>query len=348
MFRKTLTTLALALGLAAGSHTVVEPTADAKPFDVLSKSRDGGKRTHKRAKSSSSKKDDSKKKKRSSSSRSGSSSSSDRRVVRSRTTRSSEPVRKNVRSRRTVRRTTSRPSASSSSDRTVKNVRPRTTSNRTRTTTTRTRSRTTHRRGSTVRRTTYRNSQGHHHHHSTTRSAPSNHRSSNEEVRGGGKSTVEAYMTGGLGISGFASKQIVDGALPGAGYNLAIGAKGGIFGAELGINGGGYTFEPGSGSTDIGIVGLAGDLKLQPSFGFFEPYVKAGLGAYALADGIVEETATGVGLRLGAGADFRFRKWAFRLSYDHGSYGLQDTNGGLGGDVGARTESLGAALVFYF
>ena len=155
-------------------------------------------------------------------------------------------------------------------------------------------------------------------------------------------------MTGGLGISGFAAEEITDLALPGAAYNIALGAKSGFFGGELGLNGGGYTFDPESASADIAMVGFSGDLKLQPSIGFFEPYVSGGVGGYALSDAIISEGARGAGLRLGFGADFRFQQVALRLNYQHGSYGLQDINGQYGGNLAARTETVGANLVVYF
>lgn len=163
-----------------------------------------------------------------------------------------------------------------------------------------------------------------------------------------GRPAVEAYVTGGLGFSGFASQEITDLPLPGAGYDLAVGAKGGVFGGELSLNGGAYTFDPSDASADIAMVGLSGDVKLQPAFGFFEPFVSAGLGGYVMKDAVIDEAARGLGLRLGAGADFRVDQFALRLKYQHGMYGLSDLNGGYDGELGAQTSTLGANLVVYF
>jgi hypothetical protein len=96
------------------------------------------------------------------------------------------------------------------------------------------------------------------------------------------------------------------------------------------------------------MVGLSGDIRLQPKIAFFEPFLMAGIGGYALQDAVIDEQATGLGLRLGGGADFRFRDFAFRLHYTHANYGLGDRNGGFDGDLSARTETLGGSLVWYF
>lgn len=355
---RTLTTLIFGLALAVGSQTIFESQADAKPFGTLTQSRKSGKRTHKKSDGDSS----SSNKKKSSSSSSG-----DRRVVR-RTTTTSRPSGTTYRTNRTSG-TYRRPASSSSSvsrhgssTRTVRNTRPRSTTHSSHGHTTHTRTVRTSSgrrlRGNTSRRTYYRSGSrrtyhsGHHSHHHSSHAHASVHHSSSGRAsnvrREDSKPSVEAYVTGGLGISGFASNEITDLALPGAGYNLAVGAKGGFFGGEIGLNGGGYTFEPGSGSADIALVGLSGDLKLQPSIGFFEPYVAAGLGGYAMNDAVIEESATGMGLRLGAGADFRFGQVALRVNYQHNFYGMQDVNGGYDGDLSARTETLGANLVVYF
>ncbi len=207
-------------------------------------------------------------------------------------------------------------------------------------------------------RRSYRSHRSHSTHHSSHSHHTSSHGHHNTYTRGStqtrrsqDRATIEPYLTGGLGISGFASAAIVDGpALPGIGYNLALGAKGKLFGAELGVNGGGYTFTPGSASVDMALVGLSGDFKLQPSIAFFEPYVSLGIGGYALQDAVIDETSTGVGLRVGAGADFRFDDFALRVSYLYGGYGLGNDHAAYGGDgdFGAKTETLGAALIVYF
>lgn len=344
MFPRTLTTLLLSLGLTFGSFTIATPDAAAQPGSILAKSREKGPRTHKgRATtskgSSKTKSSSSKSSNRSSSTRARTSSSSERRVVRTTTTRST-PTRTNVQSRRTVTRT--RPAAHhTTTTRTVRNARPRTT--------------TTHHRGHSVRRTYYSGSRHTHtsHHHSHHTHAHTSSRSyvssSSRSGRTHGRATIEPYVTGGLGISGLAADAIVDGALPGVGYNLAVGAKGKLFGAEFGVNGGGYTLTPGDFSTDLGIIGLSGDLKLQPSIAFFEPYLAVGVGGYALQDAVIAETSGGVGVRLGAGADFRFDNIALRAGYQFGGYGFGNESGAYGAQsIGAKSETLSASLVVYF
>ena len=337
MFSRTLTTLTLALAVTFGSQIFMPADASAKPGSILVKSRDSGKRTHKGKPSSSSSKK---------SSRSSSSSSNRRTTTRSApaqrtTTTRTTPTRRTTTTRTTPTRTTTTRTTPSrtTTTRTVRNVRPRTHARSTRT---------VHRSRPNVRRSYYSSSHSHHHSsHHTSHTTQS--RSSTQTGRTHGRATTEPYITGGLGISGFASKQIVDGALPGIGYNLAIGAKGKLFGAELGVNGGGYTFDPGAASTDLALVGLSGDLKLQPSISFFEPYAALGIGGYALYDGIVSEASSGIGVRLGAGADFRFDNIAVRLSYQFGAYGLgNDSDAYGGGDIGARTETVSAGLLVYF
>ncbi len=350
---KRFATLLLTLGLAMGSQMIWEAEAEAKPFSTLAGSRKGGKRTHKKADSSEKSSDSEKKKS------SRSSSSSNRRVVHRTTTRSqprssgshttgrrTSTYRKPAGSNTTTTRrtTTSRPSTRTTTRRTTTTTQRPTTTHTTRTTTTR------KRRGATSRRTTYRS--GHHHHrssHTHVSASGSSHSSGSTSLRRNEtRPTVEAYVTGGLGVSGFASNEITDLPLPGFGYNLAVGAKGKLFGGELGLNGGGYTFDPSNAAADIATIGLSADLKLQPAFGFFEPFIAVGLGGYALNDAIIDETATGLGLRLGAGADFRYENFAFRLAYNHGSYGLHDTNGMYDGELGARTETISGAFVVYF
>ena len=347
--RKKLSLALLALALSFGTQSIAMSQASAKPFETLTKSRKGGKRTHKKAGKSSSKdkKSDSKKR-----------TTTNRRVVRRTTRPSTTNTTRTRHYRRPSNSTSSTTRHGTSSTRTVRNVRPRTTSTRTvrnvrPRTTTRTRTTTTTRvrRGSTSRRTYYRQGAAgsHSHSHTTVNSrSGSTHRRGARVRDTSGSTAVEAYLTGGLGISGFSANEITDLPLPGAGYNLALGAKGKYVGGELSLNGGGYTFEPGSGSADISMVGLSGDIKLQPSFGFFEPYVAAGIGGYALKDAVIDEGAVGLGLRLGLGADFRFRQFAVRVKYQHGSYGLNDVKGQYDGDLTAHTETVGANLVVYF
>ena len=133
------------------------------------------------------------------------------------------------------------------------------------------------------------------------------------------------------------------------GWNVAAGAKGKIFGGELSLNGGAYTFTPGNFPTDIGLWGLSADLRVQPAFGFFEPFATVGLGGYMLHDAVIREVSGGVGLRAGVGADLRFDDVAIRLGYNFGLHALDSDDHAYGeGAFGARTESLSAGLVVYF
>lgn len=344
MLPRFMTTLILAIAVTLGTQVIAQADAVARPGSILSQSRTSGTRAHKGRQASTSKS-----KSKSKSKKSTSKSSSTRRTTQSgtttRTTRTTQPTR--TRTTRTT--TTSRPTTTRTT-RTVRSSHP------TRTTRTVYRSQP---RGQRVRRT-YRSGHtshtthtSHHHTHAsharTSHSHTTTHASTSARSgRTHGRATTEPYITGGLGISGFASDAIVDGALPGLGYNVAVGAKGKLFGGELGLNGGGYTFDPGSASADIGLIGISGDFKVQPSISFFEPYVAIGVGGYALQDGVIDETSAGVGLRLGAGADFRFDAVALRISYLYGAYGMGNDSDAYGGDFGAKTETLGANLIVYF
>jgi hypothetical protein len=337
MHAKALTTFALALALSLPTAMFTSmSSAQAGPGDTIRSATKDGKRTHKRANAK----------------RSNSRSNSDsnrRRSTNRRETRSTNNRREVRRSnnRREVRRTTT---TRRSPRRTVnRTTRTRTVRSQPRTTTRRTTVR--HNRARTVRSTRTR-----HVHHSRTRNVH-HHRSSRAAAtttsrgtaaRSNNESSIEAYITGGLGYSGFDASAITDEALPGVGYNIALGVKGEYIGFEFGFNGSGHTFDPEAGSTDLAVLGLSGDLKLQPSFGFFEPYAFAGLGGYSLQDGVINEASAGAAIRLGLGADFRFDDAALGVRYLHSQFGFTDDSGIYGGDFGASSETLGINLSFYF
>lgn len=137
--------------------------------------------------------------------------------------------------------------------------------------------------------------------------------------------------------------------MPGIGWNVAAGAKGKLFGLELSLNGGGYTLEPGSIPTDIGLWGLSGDFRFQPKFGIVEPFATVGLGGYMLHDAVIREVSGGLGVRAGVGADLRFDAVAIRLGYQFGLHAFESDDDAYGpGAFGARTEALSAGLVVYF
>ncbi len=303
---------ALALGLAIPTVATLSISDALAAGGVLSSSGKDGKRTHKRASSKSSKKKSSKRK-----------------------------SSKKKSSKKTTTTTTRR-------------------SGTTRTTTSRT-SGTTHRHHNTTsRRTTYvrrssrptrvvRSAPAHHGHHTDTvyvTDAPPAGRST---ARSGGSST-DIYITGGVGISGFASQTISDEALPGVGWNVAVGGKGKYIGLEIGLDGGGYTFDPnGENSTDLAFYGIYGDLKLQPTIaGFFEPYVYAGVGGYVLGDAILDEASSGGALRLGLGANLRFDDIAIGGKYAWQTMQFADDSGSYGGDFGGQAETISLNLSIYF
>lgn len=315
MTRNTLATLVTALALVLpASFVMMQPQAEAAG-GVLKSANSDGKRVHKRAnaKRSSSKKTTKRKKVKRSSSN-----TSNRRVV-NRTSRTSRPAR-TTRTTRTTR--TSRP---------------------TRTRTTRTRSgRTTRRHVRTSPRRTRTV------HNRRSRSSHTHSHTSSSSNSSGSKSNIDAYITGGIGTSGFDSQRISDLALPGLGYNIAVGAKGKYLGFEFGLDGGGYTFDPDEGGTDMSYFGLFGDLKLQPTLDIFEPFIFAGVGGYLLGDGIVNETSEGAAFRAGVGANLRIDDFAVGLKYTWATFSFTDSSGIYGGDFGAQTETVGVNLSLYF
>lgn len=174
------------------------------------------------------------------------------------------------------------------------------------------------------------------------------HTSSSSSNSSGSKSNIDAYITAGIGTSGFDSQRISDLALPGLGYNIAVGAKGKYLGFEFGLDGGGYTFDPDEGGTDMSYFGLFGDLKLQPTLDIFEPFIFAGVGGYLLGDGIVNETSEGAAFRAGVGANLRIDDFAVGLKYTWATFSFTDSSGIYGGDFGAQTETVGVNLSLYF
>lgn len=308
---------ALALGLAIPTVATLSITDALAAGGVLSSAGKDGKRTHKRASSKSKKK--SKKKSKSKTTTTTTRRSGGTRTTTTRTTRSNHSARSTGTSHRHYD-TTSR--------------------------------RTTYvRRSSRPTRTRVVHTAPSHRvvHHTDTvyvTDAPPAGRST---ARSGGSST-DIYITGGVGVSGFASKTISDEALPGVGWNVAVGGKGKYLGLEIGLDGGGYTFDPnGENSTDLAFYGIYGDLKLQPTIaGFFEPYVYAGVGGYVLGDAILDEASSGGALRLGLGANLRFDDIAIGGKYAWQTMQFADDSGSYGGDFGGQAETISLNLSIYF
>ena len=151
----------------------------------------------------------------------------------------------------------------------------------------------------------------------------------------------------GIGLSGFAAPQITDTALPGSEFNLGMGVAGELLGFELGFHGGGYTFTPDVSGLDIAMMGMSGDLRIQPSFGIIEPFLFTGLGGYHFQDAYLNETAIGGAFRAGAGVDLRIDKFALSLRYLRNFYGFVNSMSFQDG-LGAQTESLGVNFTIYF
>lgn len=307
-------TFALALMLSVPLvHVGVMREAQAGPGDVLSESRDeDAPRGHKMQRRE----------------RSERSERSDRR--RSRRERSE---------RRTTRTTRPRPSAARPGARPVGQPRVVTRPGTSRTTRTHVRTRHNTRRTTSVRSTT--------HIHHTSTSDTRDHYNAPASPRSPSSSPLDGYLTLGLGMGGFDANQISDSALPGNEFNLGLGVRGELLGFELGFHAGGYTFDPNVSGTDIAVMGLSGDLKLQPSLGIFEPYVMAGLGGYHFQDAFLQETAVGGAVRLGGGLDLRFNSFGVGLRYLYNVYGFGNDLSFSEG-LSARSESLGLNASFYF
>ncbi|TXD35925.1 porin family protein [Lujinxingia vulgaris] len=247
--------------------------------------------------------------------------------------RSDRSERRTTRTTRPRRTTSPRPSAVRPGARPVGQPRVVTRPGTTRTT--RTHVRTRH--NTSVRSTT------HIHHTSTS----DNHYNEPASPRSPSASPLDGYLTLGLGMGGFDANQISTNALPGNEFNLGLGVRGELLGFELGFHAGGYTFNPEVSGTDIAVMGLSGDLKLQPSLGIFMPYVMAGLGGYHFQDAHLQETAVGGAVRLGGGLDLRFNSFGLGLRYLYNVYGFGNDLSFSDG-LSARSESIGLNASFYF
>ncbi len=332
-------TFALSMSVPA-IQTVSVSTADAAPGSTLSDSRKSGRRVHKvkaaNQRSSKDDDDDGKKKKKSSNSTPQATGQPRR------TNAAPRPSTTRPAPARTTRRTsTTRHRAQPQGPaRATGRTRPAGTSSRA----------TTTRHRSNVRTTRHSSSRTEVHHHYYDDNSRQQQVSTARRVDyDESPSTVDAYFTLGLGMSGFAASQIADGALAGMDWNLGLGVKGSLFGGELGVHGGAYSLgsEPGQDSNiDFTIVGVSLDLKLQPAFSFFEPYALIGFGGYGFQDGEMQETAGGGAIRLGAGADFRFNDFAIGARYLYTAYAL--SNNSSYRDLSVQTESVGINASFYF
>jgi opacity protein-like surface antigen len=158
----------------------------------------------------------------------------------------------------------------------------------------------------------------------------------------------EVFVSLGMGAAGFKADQIAEKALPGQDYALALGVKGDWLGAELGVSGGGFRFDPDASGNDLAIGGITADVRLQPKIDFVEPYVKAGVGAHRMYDGPIDEGASGTSLRLGAGVDFRGEHLGVGVEYLWSAYGFEGDSGAYGGHLGAQTGSIGAKILYHF
>lgn len=320
-FIPSLLTFALALMLAVPAIQAVSSSeAEARPGRMLGESRQSGKREHKKAKSDD---DDS------------SSNRNRRRTTRSGTNQSSTPTPQGdaQRTGRTRPAGTSQSAAPQNDARPTGRTRPASGATQT---TTRTR---THTRSSAPRRTRHTSSTTVHHHH--------HHEERRRTYHEPAPATAEGFLTFGVGMGAFASNEIVDGALPGTHLNVALGAKGRVWGMELGFNGAGYKFDPDLQGVDLSVMGLSGDLKFQPSFGVIEPFALVGLGGYVFQDAIMQEMALGGAFRMGFGLDLRFASFALGGRYLYSVHGFSN-EAGLYQNLAAQTEALSLNMTFYF
>ena len=163
-------------------------------------------------------------------------------------------------------------------------------------------------------------------------------------------SIVDGYLTASVAAAALEVPEVFNGTLPGIDYQVGVGGKSGWLAAELGFNMGGYRLNPAASESDLTLLGLTADVKLQPSFGFVEPYVMAGVGGHVLTDHPEDTSSSGASLRLGGGIDFRIENVALSAQYLRTGYGLANDGGWdtTDGEVGATTESVGLGLKFYF
>jgi opacity protein-like surface antigen len=171
-----------------------------------------------------------------------------------------------------------------------------------------------------------------------------------QESQSDGGSNTEIYLTGMAGLSGFDSEMITFQPLPGVGYNLGLGVRGGPFATEFGFDMAGYRFDPAAtASNDLVMLGMTADLKFQPAFGFFEPYVGVGFGGHVFNDRVLATNTVGGSMRLGLGADFRFDRVAINVHYLFNNFAmLDDEYSSYGRAFGAQTETLGVGMKLYF
>lgn len=165
-----------------------------------------------------------------------------------------------------------------------------------------------------------------------------------------GGDVTEAYITAGAGVSGFAANQISNDALPGMGFNVGLGAKSGWLAGELGFNMSGYRLDPAQTQSDMALMGVSADLKLQPSFAFLEPYALVGVGGEYFSDSVANQSASGGALRLGAGLDVRIDNVALSAQYLYTQHGLFGAEGSAYTDnlLTAQTETIGVGIKLYF
>ncbi|MBD3838211.1 TonB-dependent receptor plug domain-containing protein, partial [Brevundimonas sp.] len=117
--------------------------------------------------------------------------------------------------------------------------------------------------------------------------------SNNRRSYGADDRTTETYITAGAGLSGMAAPQIANDALPGMSFNAGLGAKSSWMAGELGFTMGGYRLDPAQAQSDMTLIGVSADLKLQPSFAFLEPYALVGVAGEYFNDTVVNQSATG-------------------------------------------------------
>lgn len=361
MTRLTVFAMALALALPA---VMGAEQSEAFAVGSIVSSRSGGKRTHKAAAKKSS---------------SSSSSSSNSGRTTSRTTTTRTPTHRTSGGTTTRTTTTRRPAGTTthsrtSTTRTRVNERPRyapgpqhrhstttvsggrRTTTTTTTTTTRTRSGRRHYYDNgpvyyspaPARRTTVNN---HYYYGNTQQPPPATVYEDNyREEQVSEESHAQAYITGTVGLGGLAAPAIADGALPGVDFNLGLGGRSEWVALEMGFGMGGYRLDPDASASDLLLLGTSLDVKLQPSIGFLEPYVMAGVGGQYLSDYVADTSALGGSVRLGAGLDLRFDDLAVTMRYTFSQHGwLEDERGVYGdGALSAQTESLAVGLTLYF
>lgn len=185
----------------------------------------------------------------------------------------------------------------------------------------------------------------------TVSSSNSNGGGSTTNARSGRRPSSEFYLTGGMGLSGMAANQITDAPMPGIDFTVAAGGKRRFVVGEVGLGLSGYRLDPAMAvnTADMTLVSVTGDLKLQPSLAFIEPYISAGIGGHVFNDHIINAGAAGASFRLGAGLDLRFNNVAVSAQYQRNFMALVGNDQVYeGGSLKAQTETLGVGLKLYF